>query len=123
MQILHIENSPEICDLYADLYGRRNHVIDSVNDGREGLKLVLKNNYDIILLDILMPRYSGMDFLRELKEKRPSELRKVIVVSQLDFDDGQLEEISKFGINSIQKKAPDLIEYENSGTLQIKQWL
>ncbi|MFB5615222.1 MAG: response regulator transcription factor [Candidatus Nitrosomaritimum yanchengensis] len=123
MRILHIENSPEICELYADLFGMQNHEVDSVNDGREGLELALKNNYDSIFLDMVMPKYGGMEFLRDLKEKKPSELRKVVIVSQLDFDDEQLDEISKFGINSIQKKASDLINLENTGQLQVNHWI
>ncbi|MFB5608037.1 MAG: response regulator transcription factor [Candidatus Nitrosomaritimum yanchengensis] len=123
MRILHIENSPEICELYADLFGMQNHEVDSVNDGREGLELALKNNYDSIFLDMVMPKYGGLEFLRDLKEKKPSELRKVVIVSQLDFDDEQLDEISKFGINSIQKKASDLINLENTGQLQVNHWI
>jgi len=38
---------------------------------------ILKNDYDLILLDICMLRYSGMDFIHDLKAKRPSEMKKV----------------------------------------------
>jgi len=108
MNVIHIDNSREICDLYSDMFTIDNHSIKSVNDGREGLKLVLKNNYDLILLDMRMPKYSGVDFLRDLKIQKPSELRKVVVVSALQFDNELLQELLDFGIHSIEEKPPNL---------------
>jgi len=76
--ILHVDNSPEICQMNADMLALGNHTVKSVNDGREGLELVLKNDYDLILLDLCMPRYSGMDFIHDLKAKRPMGLYKLL---------------------------------------------
>ena len=85
-----------------------NHSITSVISGKEGLDLVIKNDYDLILLDMFMPEYSGAQFLRDLKDKRPSELKKVVVVSLLDFNESQVKEFLKFGINSVEEKPSDL---------------
>jgi len=120
MQILQVEDSPLICQLYSDLLESRNHSVEAVNDGREGLELVMKNDYDLILLDMLMPKYSGMQFLKDLKEKRPSELKKVIVISQLEFNEDDYQELLDFGIRSIQKKTFDLVKFEDKGELEVK---
>lgn len=117
MQILHIDDSPEICQLYSDYLGIQNHHVESINDGQIGLQLATKNDYDMILLDMLMPNYSGLQFLEDLKIKRPSELKKVTIISQLDFSMIDREKISSFGVNSIQEKTIDLINYESSGDL------
>ena len=108
MKVLHIDDSEEICQLYSDMFTIDNHTISSINDGKKGLKLVLKNNYDLILLDMMMPNYSGVDFLGELKTKRPSELKKVVVVSVLPFNKEQTLELLEFGIHSIEEKPPNL---------------
>jgi len=108
MKVLHIDDSKEICDLYSDMFTIDNHSITSVNEGKEGLELVSKNDYDLILLDMMMPEYSGMDFLRDLKNKRPSELKKVIVVSVLTFSPGAMKELMEFGIHSVEEKPPNL---------------
>ena len=120
MQILQVEDSPLICLLYSDLLESRNHSVEAVNDGREGLELVMKNDYDLILLDMLMPKYSGMQFLKDLKEKKPSELKKVIVISQLEFNEDDYQELLDFGIRSIQKKTLDLVKFEDKGELEVK---
>jgi DNA-binding response OmpR family regulator len=108
MKILHIDDCPEICKMYADMFAEDYHSIRSINSGKEGLELVIKNDYDLILLDICMPKYSGIKFLRELKNKRPSELKKVVVVSVLDFNESQVKEFLKFGIHSVEEKPSDL---------------
>ena len=121
MQILQVDDSPLICQLYSDLLGSRNHSVEAVNDGKEGLDLVTKNDYDLILLDMLMPTYGGMQFLNDLKEKRPSELKKVIVISQLEFNEDDYKELLDFGIRSIQKKTLDLVKFENEMEIEVKQ--
>ena len=108
MKVLHIDDSKEICDLYSDMFSIDNHTIKSVNNGQEGLKLVLKNDYDLILLDMMMPNYSGLTFIHDLKKQRPSELRKVVVVSVLAFDDEQINELRELGIHSVEDKPPNL---------------
>lgn len=113
MKVLHIDDSPEICKLYADFYQNKNHTIKSVNDGRKGLDLVLKNNYDLILLDMCMPKYSGMDFLQDLKSKKPSELKKIIVTSVLQYNEDQIKGLIKFGINSVQEKPAHVKQLES----------
>ena len=120
MQILQVDDSPLICQLYSDLLGSRNHSVEAVNDGKEGLDLVTKNDYDLILLDMLMPTYGGMQFLKDLKEKRPSELKKVIVISQLEFNEDDYEELLDFGIRSIQKKTLDLVKLEHEMEIEVK---
>jgi CheY-like chemotaxis protein len=112
VKVLHIDDSQEICELYSDMFTVDNHSIRSINDGKEGLELVLKNDYDLILLDMCMPKYSGMDFLRDLKKQRPSELKKVVVVSVLKFSPTQIKELLKLGIHSVEEKPTDIQKLE-----------
>lgn len=121
MQVLQIEDSEMICQLYSDLLGFQKHSVESVNNGKEGLELVTKNDYDLILLDMLMPKYCGMQFLRDLKKQRPSELKKVMVVSQLEFSEEDYKELLNFGIHSIQKKTMDIVKFEDTGELEVKR--
>jgi CheY-like chemotaxis protein len=120
MKILHIDDSPVICELYSDMFTADNHAFESVTDGRDGLKLVLKNDYDLILLDMCMAKYSGRDFLRDLKKQRPTELKKVVVTSVLQFSENQVQELMKFGIHSVDEKPKDLQQLER---IQKDMWL
>lgn len=104
MKILHIEDNHEISAIFADILTMANHEFESAIDGKTGLGMVLKNNYDIILLDIGLPQYTGFDFLVDLKIKKPSEIRKVIIVSSLQLEEYQTQFLKNLGVQSIQKK-------------------
>jgi DNA-binding response OmpR family regulator len=104
MNILHVDDSPEICQLYADMLATGDNKVTSITDGKEGLEMALKNDYDLILLDVCMPRYSGMEFIHDLKTKRPSELKKVIIVSVLELRESHKNELLKLGIHSVEEK-------------------
>ena len=104
MKVLHIDDSPEICKLYSDFYADKNAFLKSVDDGRKGLDLVLQNDYDLILLDMCMPKYGGIDFLQDLKREKPSELKKIIILSVLPFNKDQVKGLMKYGIHSVEEK-------------------
>ncbi|QUC65247.1 response regulator [Nitrosopumilus sp. K4] len=104
MKIIHIEDTPEISKIFSDILTTKNHDFDSASDGRKGLELVVANNYDLILLDMCMPNYSGMDFLLDLKDRRSSEIKKVVVISALELDRYQRNFLMNLGVSSIHKK-------------------
>ncbi|MFQ5781740.1 MAG: response regulator [Nitrosopumilus sp.] len=104
MKILHVEDTPEISQVFADILSSKNYDFDSVSDGRAGLELAVCKDYDLILLDMCMPKYSGADFLIDLKSRRPSELSKVVIVSALEMNALQEQQLLDFGIRSILKK-------------------
>ena len=112
MKVLQIDDSPQICEMYADMFTADSNTIKSVNDGKMGLQLVVKNDYDLIILDIRMQPYSGMDFLQDLKEQRPSELKKIVVTSMLQFSETEIKELMKFGIHSVEKKPSNFQQIE-----------
>ena len=104
MRILHVEDTPEISQVFADILATKNYDFDSVSDGRAGLELAVYKDYDLILLDMCMPQYSGTDFLLDLKARRPSELSKVVIVSALEMTHLQEQQLLNIGIRSILKK-------------------
>jgi len=112
MKILHVDDSPEICQLYADMLSTGTNIVKSVNNGREGLELVLKNDYDLILLDICMPKYSGINFIHDLKDKRPSEMKKIVIVSVLELRESHKKELLKLGIHSVEEKPATIQKLE-----------
>ncbi len=56
MKILHVEDVPEISQIFEDIPSTKNYDFDSVSDGRAGLELVVCKDYDLILLDTCMPK-------------------------------------------------------------------
>ena len=91
MKILHIDDCPQISAIFSDVLRMSDHEFESTIEGKNGLELVLKNNYDVILLDLRLPYYTGFEFLADLKSSRPSEIRKVVIVSALELEEFQIQ--------------------------------
>ena len=104
MKILHVEDTQEISQIFSEILETSGYEFDSISDGRAGLELAVNKNFDLILLDMCMPKYSGVDFLLDLKHRRPSELSKVVIVSALEMPHSQEEELMNLGIRTILKK-------------------
>ena len=79
--ILIVEDEPNISDfLKGELeYERYNVCIKE--DGREGLEEALKNEYDLIILDVMLPSMNGFEICRRLKREKQS---PVIMLSAKD---------------------------------------
>ena len=54
-------------------------VADEASNGKEALNQAMEKDYDVIVLDITMPDRSGLDILKELKERKPN--LKVLILS------------------------------------------
>ncbi len=124
MKVLHIDDSSKILKLFADMYDDDDNTIEGVLNGQDGLELVFKNDYDLILLDMCMPKYSGMDFLQDLKKHRPSELKKVVVSSPLQLTKTQVKGLKEMGIHSVEGKLsniPQLQTFEKDKQQKKKQ--
>lgn len=61
--------------------------VDVAKDGEEGLNKALNNNYDLITLDIEMPKKDGLTLLEELMREKPT---RVIVVSSYAVENGEI---------------------------------
>ena len=68
MRILLVEDEPTAATLLAR--GLREHAfaVDTVEDGRQALELVGTNDYDLVILDILLPGINGLAVCRQIRE-------------------------------------------------------
>jgi len=81
------------------------------NSSKEGLKEILKEEYDCVFLDIKMPVLSGYDILNYLHNKSPNKIKKIIIVSALITND-IMENTTKYPIKGILPKPIRLSELE-----------
>ncbi|MBN2284161.1 MAG: sigma-54-dependent Fis family transcriptional regulator [Deltaproteobacteria bacterium] len=78
VRILIIDDEEAIRDACTQVL-RAEHSIDSTADGPSGLKMARENAYDLILLDVRLPKLDGMEILRRLKEDDRSETPIIII--------------------------------------------
>jgi CheY-like chemotaxis protein len=79
--VLVVEDDPAIRRLVAMVMKRTGYAVDLASDGLEALERIAATDYDVIVLDLMMPRLDGYSFLNQLAKDEPHRLRKVIVTS------------------------------------------
>ena len=85
MRILIIEDEFKIADVIASRLKKENYVVDVFGDGEEGLDNALTNIYDLIILDVMLPKVNGFEILEEIrKEKIDSKVIMLTAKSMLE---------------------------------------
>ncbi len=84
-KILIVEDQGLYQQIYRTILGGEGWKIIPALDGEEGLRLAEEHEPDVILLDLMMPKMDGIEFLRAFKPKERS--TKVIVLSNVDVDE------------------------------------
>lgn len=114
--VLYIEDEPFIADLYAQVLRNEGYEVKISGDGVEGLKLAQTGQYDLVLLDLMLPGLSGMDVLQALRDPKqsPNFHAPVIILTNLGEDDMTKQEIEKLAQGYLMKASispRQLVEY------------
>ena len=79
--ILVVEDDPAIRRLVRMVLEREGYVVESASDGVEAVLKLGLVDYDVIVLDLMMPNLDGFAFIDTLAENAPERLKKIIVTS------------------------------------------
>jgi len=69
-RLLLADDDQELCELLAEYLGSEGFEVDRVHDGEQAVEAVLVGRYDLVILDIMMPKMNGFDALREVRRKK-----------------------------------------------------
>ena len=69
-KILIVEDEKPIAKAYMLKLGRAGFESETASDGVDALEVLAKKNFDLIILDLVMPRMDGFEFLAELKNRK-----------------------------------------------------
>ncbi|MCI1734637.1 MAG: response regulator transcription factor [Bacilli bacterium] len=69
MKILFAEDEVELSDAISLLLKRNDYSVDSVYDGQEALDYLDASDYDLIILDIMMPKVDGLTVLKKIRSQ------------------------------------------------------
>ena len=79
MRILVVEDEYKIADIISSRLKEEKYTVDTSLDGEEGLYNALTGIYDLILLDVMLPKVDGFEILKKIKEEQISS--KVIMLT------------------------------------------
>ncbi len=86
MRALLVEDSVRLQEAIAVGFKRAGIALDVVGDGREGLSRALKNPYDVVVLDLMLPGLDGLTVLQRLREEQ-IDVHVLILTARGDVDD------------------------------------
>ena len=102
-KILIVEDYPSLQKIYSMSLSDAGHQVTIASNGDEAAKSAAANKPDIILLDLLMPKTNGLDFLRSYDVKQHPDT-KVIVFSNMDTP-GLKQQVLDLGVGHYLTKA------------------
>lgn len=70
MRILIVEDEFKIADVIASRLKKENYIVDVFGNGEEGLDNALTNIYDLIILDVMLPKVDGFKILEEIRREK-----------------------------------------------------
>lgn len=117
-KVLCIEDEHFIGELYGRALSRAGYEMTLEVDGAKGLQLAQTNNYDIILLDLMIPNVTGIEILRILRDpsQTPNLKAKIIITTNLDQREDVRADIEKQADGYVVKA--ELTPHELVGVLQ-----
>ncbi len=84
-RILCIEDEHFINELYERALTKAGYDVTIAIDGQDGLQKALSDEFDIIMLDIMLPNVIGTEILRRLRTEKPDLRAKVIITTNLEL--------------------------------------
>jgi len=108
MKILGIDDSFAVNELLDTVLNGSGHNFMYVDNGQEGLKLIRSQKFDIVLLDLTMPEFSGVDVIHALKKENIMDKQKIIIFTALSNIKQEIKELMELGVNSYIEKPIDV---------------
>jgi DNA-binding response OmpR family regulator len=70
LSLLLIDDDAELCGMMKEFFSEAGHRLDCAYNGRDGLASALKNTYDLIVLDVMLPIVNGFTVLQQLRRRK-----------------------------------------------------
>jgi DNA-binding response OmpR family regulator len=119
-RVLIVEDDPLLGELLLEHFNKEGIYSELVVDGEKALESILKNRPELVLLDILLPKMSGLEMLKKLKEANVVPPLPVIILSNF-MEEGKIKEGVALGakdylvksnvdLNDITKKVKGILD-------------
>ena len=86
MRILVIEDNIRLADTIADALRCENYIVDIANDGVQGYEDAASGIYDMLILDLMLPKMNGYEVLSTLR-REGNDIPVLILSARMELDD------------------------------------
>lgn len=120
MKICVIDDNPDILELLKNILEVTENEVSCADSGKEGLSLILSEEFDLILLDITMPEFSGIDIVRYLDGHDKLKDHYILFLTAASIPDSDLQEWIDKGVKTCLRKPlemSDIFEHINEARM------
>ena len=104
MRVLLIEDNEDIAEMVRLCLESQDTTCSVVGGGKEGLQSIRKDNFDVILLDLAMPEFSGFDILKALKEEDLLKPKNILIFTASSVTDIDERDMLSSGAKGVIRK-------------------
>jgi two-component system phosphate regulon response regulator PhoB len=97
--ILLVDDDPLLAKLYETTLKAANYDVSTVSSGELALSEIDKKRPDLMLLDIMMPKMSGVDVLKKIKENKKNDDLKVVILTNFGRNTEEAKAVHELGIS------------------------
>lgn len=115
MNILFLEDEPTIREVLTEYMKMQNYRVICAMDGEEALELLGKRQFDMAVLDIMVPKVSGLEVLRYIKEHIPD--MATIMLTALDDERTQVQAFNLYADDYVIKPVSPIILLKRMETI------
>lgn len=115
MNILFLEDEPTIREVLTEYMKMQNYRVICAMDGEEALELLEKRQFDMAVLDIMVPKVSGLEVLRYIKEHIPD--MATIMLTALDDERTQVQAFNLYADDYVIKPVSPIILLKRMETI------
>ena len=105
MKVLIVDDENDFLDIMAERMGARGVEVSTTTSAENALKMVLKESYDAVIMDLMMPEMDGFKALKLFKETRPD---LPIILLTANVPEEKCIEAIKLGAMDVIEKPADL---------------
>ena len=84
VKILLVEDDTFLREIYSDIFFKANISIETAVDGEDAFRKISQGGWDLVLLDVILPKMTGIEIMRKLRDaKEPKKAKKIIFLTNL----------------------------------------
>ena len=102
-RILIVDDSVQITSLLDEVFTQCGSTVVTVNSGQDALGRLTANEYDLVILDLVMPRPNGRDLLEFMHKTKPETLRRTLLLTGDKYHQISVSGVDASEINVIYK--------------------
>jgi len=107
MKILLVDDDSFLRDMYATKFSQSGDEVDTATDGKNALTILREKEFDVIIIDMIMPGMTGLEVIEAIKAEALAPDVKIIVLSN-QGEHSDIDAATKLGVDGYIIKAESI---------------